>query len=334
MTASQSLTFVLTLAIAACRPSARPTCPEPSAASATEFRSRADPRASTQSANTAGELRVAVTVDDLPGSYDGPPGYPKSRVMSRIVAVLKAHAIAPVGFANGIYADADADALLGLKSWIEAGFELGNHTYSHQSARALSVPAFLEDVRKDSAFLAQLAPGHTLRYFRFPYLERGNDPEQRIAITQALAREGYRVANVSLDFADWAFAPAFARCFARADPKALEALREGYLQNGSAALYWAAETSARLLGRAVPQVLLLHAHAATAEYLDALLSEYEKAGVRWITLEEALRDPAYAEPPERDHGDTALIAELSRSSGQKVLSFIPRALPLLDLACR
>lgn len=323
MITSQSLTFVLALAIAACRPSARSTCPETPLAPA-----------SVPPANSASELRVAVTVDDLPGSYDGPPDYPKSRTMRTIVTVLEAHAVAPVGFANGIYADADADALVGLKAWIEAGFELGNHTYSHQSARSLSVPAFLEDVRKDHAFLAQLAPAQPVRYFRFPYLERGNDPEQRIAITQGLAHEGYRVANVSLDFADWAFAPAFARCFMRADQKALEGLRESYLQNASAALFWAAETSARLLGRAVPQVLLLHAHAATAEYLDPLLSAYERAGVRWITLEEALRDPAYAEPPDRDHGDTALIAELANLSGQKVQSFIPRSLPLLDLACR
>lgn len=327
MTVSQALTFVLALLLAGCRPSARSTCLE----SPAPARSAAPPA---PSASAAGELRVAVTVDDLPGSFDGPPGYPKSRSMNTIVSVLRAHAIAPVGFANGIYAEADADALLGLKSWIEAGFELANHTYSHQSARALSVPAFLEDVRKNGAFLTQLAPGRALRYFRFPYLERGNDPEQRIAITRGLARAGYRVVNVSLDFADWAFAPAFVRCFARSDQKALDALREGYLQNASAALFWAAETSARLLGRAVPQVLLLHAHAATAEYLDALLREYEQAGVRWITLEEALRDPAYAEPPERDHGDTALIAEVANLSGQKVQSFIPRALPLLDLACR
>jgi hypothetical protein len=173
-----------------------------------------------------------------------------------------------------------------------------------------------------------------VRYFRFPYLERGNDPGQRIAITQALAQDGYRVANVSVDFADWGFAPAFARCSARADPRALDALRESYLQNANAALFWSVENSAHLFGHAVPQVLLLHAQAATAENLDALLSAYEQAGVRWITLEEALRDPAYAEPPERDHGDTALISEAIRVSGAKLSSFIPRSLSLLDLACR
>jgi hypothetical protein len=78
----------------------------------------------------------------------------------------------------------------------------------------------------------------------------------------------------------------------------------------------------------------LHAHAATAENLPALLTAYEQAGVSWITLEEALSDPAYAEPADRDHGDTALIAEAVRVSGSSLQSFIPRSLGILDLACR
>jgi peptidoglycan/xylan/chitin deacetylase (PgdA/CDA1 family) len=270
----------------------------------------------------------------LPGSYDALPDYPKSRAMAAIVAALKAHQIAPVGFVNGIYADADADAQAGLMTWIDTGFELGNHTYSHQSARALSVSAFLEDVRKNRAFIGHLAPERTLRFFRFPYLERGNSPSERIAITQGLARDGYRVANVSIDFGDWAYAPAFARCRARADANALRALSESYLQSASAALFWAAESSAQLFARALPQVLLIHAHAATAENLPALLAAYEQAGVTWITLEEALRDAAYVEPADRDHGDTALISEAIRTSGAALKSFVPRALPLLDLACR
>jgi peptidoglycan/xylan/chitin deacetylase (PgdA/CDA1 family) len=277
---------------------------------------------------------MAVTIDDIPGSYDAQPSYPKSRTMSTLIAALEAHGIAPVGFVNGVYAEADPDALLGLKSWLDAGFEIANHTFSHQSARALSVDAFLADVRKNRAFLQGVAPDRPVRFFRFPYLERGNDPSQRVAITQALARDGYRIANVSVDFADWGFAPAFARCFTRDDRHALAGLRESYLQNGSAALYWSVENSAQLFGRAIPQVLLLHAHAATAENLDALLTRYEQAGVRWITLEQALSDPAYAEPPERDHGDTALLSEAMRVSGARISSFIPRALSLLDLVCR
>ena len=44
-------------------------------------------------------------------------------------------------------------------------------------------------------------------------------------------------------------------------------------------------------------MLLLHIGAADADALDALLSAYEKEGVRWIPLAKALADPFYAFDP-------------------------------------
>ena len=50
-------------------------------------------------------------------------------------------------------------------------------------------------------------------------------------------------------------------------------------------------------GRDIAQILLLHVNAADADQMDALLSSYEAAGVRWVTLEQAQKDPIYAEDP-------------------------------------
>ena len=41
-------------------------------------------------------------------------------------------------------------------------------------------------------------------------------------------------------------------------------------------------------------MLLLHAGAADADAIDALLTAYEAEGVRWIGLRAALADPFYA----------------------------------------
>jgi peptidoglycan/xylan/chitin deacetylase (PgdA/CDA1 family) len=281
-----------------------------------------------------GRIPVAITVDDIPGTVDAAPGYPKSRVMAEIIRTLRAHQVAQVvGFANGVAAEGP-DALAGLSAWVEAGFEIGNHSYSHRSARDLSVPDFLADVAQNQAFLLPLLSGKRPVYFRFPYLERGNSPSERIQITQGLARDGYRVANVSIDFADWAFVSAYTRCAARGDQAALQALSEAYLQHASAALFWSVEAGQRLFARSIPQVLLLHAHLATAQNLDALLRAYEREGVVWIGLDEALRDPAYAEPADVDHGDTTIIVEATRRSEIELRSGVPRGIPLLELACR
>ncbi|HEX6242491.1 MAG TPA: polysaccharide deacetylase family protein [Polyangiales bacterium] len=280
-----------------------------------------------------GPIPVAVTFDDLPGAVDPTPGYPKSQVMADVIASLRAHGLRRVvGFANGI-AVSDADTELALARWTEAGFELGNHTFSHLGPRELGPAAFLHDVERNQRFLSERTKAPP-RYFRFPYLERGNTPDERVEITRALAQGGYRVANVSIDFADWAYVAAYTRCGAARDEAALAGLSQSYLQSAMHALFWSVEAGQRLFGRTIPQVLLLHVQVPTARNLDALLDLYEEQGVTWITLEEALRDPVFAEPPDVDHGDTSALAEAIRAQHADLRSSVPRPLSLLELACR
>jgi peptidoglycan/xylan/chitin deacetylase (PgdA/CDA1 family) len=275
-------------------------------------------------------LRVAVTIDDLPGNELPTPEWPKSRIMQQLVQALRAQGVAaPVGFVNGSYMEGDADAARGLASWLGAGFEVGNHGYAHASADRLSVDAFLADIAQNEALLPPRRGPQ--RYFRYPYLERGRTPEERARIRAWLHAHGYRIADVSIDFVDWAFTPAYARC--AGDQAALEALDQAYLEKARAALHWAHETAQRLFGRAAPQVLLLHACTPTARNLGALLQAYASAGVRSISLHEALADPLYAEDPARDRGDTDALAEAIQRQHAPIASFVPRALPLLQLAC-
>jgi peptidoglycan-N-acetylglucosamine deacetylase len=276
-------------------------------------------------------LRVAVTIDDIPGNEIATPAWPKTRVMGELIATLRRRGVpGPLGFANGIYAAGDADSARALQSWSEAGFELGNHSYSHLSPNQLDVEAFLADVARNEAVLP--AAFGAQRYFRFPYLERGGTPERRAALRRALHAQGYRIADVSIDFADWAFTGAYARC--ADDEAALTVLRDAYLEHALAALYSAQEGALALFGRAIPHVLLLHAIVPTARNLDTLLDAYEQAGVELIPAREALEDPAYREDPELDHGDTNVIAEAMRRQAAPPRSFVPRAQGLLELACR
>ena len=54
--------------------------------------------------------------------------------------------------------------------------------------------------------------------------------------------------------------------------------------------------SQAIVGRQIPQVLLIHAYALNADWLDTLLLELEGLGYRWITLGQALEDPSYQRP--------------------------------------
>jgi hypothetical protein len=57
--------------------------------------------------------------------------------------------------------------------------------------------------------------------------------------------------------------------------------------------YW--ERSARsLFDRDIPQVLLVHANALNADHFDRVAAMLKRRGYRFVTLESAVNDPAYA----------------------------------------
>lgn len=289
-----------------------------------------------KTASSSLPIRLAVTFDDLPGGFDATAVWPKSRVMESLIATLKKHRVPqPVGFANAIYAESNPDAERGLQLWLDAGFEIASHTYGHISANDGDAAAFLADEAHNRDWLlARIAPHQTkLRFFRYPYLERGRDRNQRIVIARELAARGYRIADVSVDFADWAFAGAYARCIERDDKRALTALSSAYLQNADAALWWSAETAQRVFGRPITHVLLLHAIASTAINLDAMLTAFERAGVQLISLDEALNDAVYQEHAQGDHGDTSTVWEGAHRAGMKIHDYVPRDIELLDQLC-
>lgn len=48
-----------------------------------------------------------------------------------------------------------------------------------------------------------------------------------------------------------------------------------------------------MIGHPIPHVLLLHMSSLNADHLDELLAMYERHGYRFVTIDEATRDPAY-----------------------------------------
>jgi hypothetical protein len=59
-------------------------------------------------------------------------------------------------------------------------------------------------------------------------------------------------------------------------------------------IYYYEQQSQALLGYALPQTLLLHANELNAEVYAELIAGIKRRGYRFVTLEDAMRDPAYA----------------------------------------
>jgi peptidoglycan/xylan/chitin deacetylase (PgdA/CDA1 family) len=246
-------------------------------------------------------IDVAVTVDDLPRHGPEVPGLSRLAIAQAFVAAFRAHRLPPVyGFVNGgaVVARPSEDAV--LDAWTRTGNPLGNHTWTHVDPRTTSLSAYLADIDANESLLRRYARAEraeddrTWKVFRYPFLLEGADAASRAAIRRHLAAAAYRVAPVTIDFFDWAFVPPYARCLAKGDERSLALLEQRWLAEADTFLTWADRAARELFGRPIPHVLLLHAGALDAKMIDALLSLYERRGVRFVSLDAALDDPAYA----------------------------------------
>lgn len=257
--------------------------------------------------NTAApERRVAITVDDLPGAVPATPTAngelrDLQRYNEEIPGILKAHHAPAIGFVNEkrLQVAGERDARAGLlQHWIDAGFELGNHTYSHANFNQVSLQEMEDQTIRGEVITRSLmkAAGKPERYFRYPYLFTGPTAELKEAFEAFLKSRGYKNAPVTVDNADYMFNDILHDAEAKGDTKLADQAKGEYLQFAQTEFEYSEESSRKLFGREIPQVFLMHDNEINTETLDQLLRLLEKRGYRFVTLDEALGDPAYATP--------------------------------------
>lgn len=244
---------------------------------------------------------VLVTVDDLPISSRKlhPDGEERARITGDILAVLKTHGIRAIGFVPWQSVGGAADEAL-LERWLAAGHALGNHSHGHPDYSKTEPAAYLEDLERGRAALAAFlaARSGALRYFRFPFLREGDTPEKLREARAWLARTGQASVPVTIDNQDWSFEEPWVTARRAADSTRLARLSENYQQALRLEVLSQTAMGDELLGRATPQVLLLHATEVGAAQWDALFAWMKSRGFRFAGPEEILADPAFQTPPD------------------------------------
>jgi peptidoglycan/xylan/chitin deacetylase (PgdA/CDA1 family) len=199
---------------------------------------RAQPPCAPSIARPSDPIDVAVTVDDLPRHGPDVPGTTRLSLHEAMLAAFAKHHVPGVyGFVNAQKLEAHPEDRAALEAWVRAGHPLGNHTYSHPDINTgMPLEAYLADVDKNEDALRAVsgaAPERSWKVFRYPFLREGRDLPTRQALRDALLARHYRLAEVTIDFFDWAYNPAYARCLAKKDQKAIDALKEDYLDRAA-----------------------------------------------------------------------------------------------------
>lgn len=233
---------------------------------------------------------IAITIDDLPlvaSKMDTPGNQQRSTErFAKIIQAFTDNKVPATGFI--IAGSIEKGQWAFLENFRNAGLELGNHTYSHRSLNQIGADKYIADIDHADKIIAPLMTEP--KYFRYPYLAEGNKVSKP-KVQQYLAEHGYTVAPVTIDSKDFEFNEQLYRIPYRAREKNLNQIKKRYL-----AYIWNATLKAekKANGRPVKQILLIHANLLNSYVLGDVIQMYKQNGYTFITLTEALKNPAPA----------------------------------------
>lgn len=241
---------------------------------------------------------VALTFDDLPAAGSLPPNQNRTKILTALTAELKAaHLEGTYGFVNAVKLESDADAQQAMQTWVDAGMNIGSHTWSHIPLSGNTAAAFEKEIAQNEPALAKYAGTRDWHWFRYPFLWEGDTLDKRREVRAFLREHGYRVAQVSLDFEDYAWNDAYGRCVAKNDDAAIAWLKKSYLETATEYIDLGREEEQIAFGHEIPNVMLLHATAFTMLMLPDLLDLLRKQGFTFAALPQVEQDPSYELDP-------------------------------------
>lgn len=258
---------------------------------------------------------VAITIDDLPRGGDGGPRDLASiqAMTAKLLKPFHEQHIPVIGFVNaGRYPNDEPGLRSLLNQWLDADAQLGNHSYSHPDLNTVPLAQYTADILKGEEPLRSVlaARGQKLIYYRHPFLHLGTTPEDKRGLAQFLAVHGYTVAPVTFDTADYAWAASYLRA------ENHDRAAAGYIPYMESVVAFFEQRAAEVVGREFPQILLIHANQLNADQMPQLLAMFKRRGYKFVTLAEALRDPAYQLPEDYvGRGGFSWIHRWSRFKG-------------------
>ena len=247
--------------------------------------------------------KVAVTFDDLPLNIASRVSNEKMKeIVDRLVSKIKNESIPVIAFVNEIKLEADGkldpERVNILKSWLDAGVELGNHTYSHPSANRIDVKEYEDNIIKGERITKELLKEKNMapRYFRHPFLQTGRSLDVKHEIEKFLGDHGYKVAPVTIDNAEWIFAAAYVKAYNESDSELMKKIGDEYINYMREKFKYYEKQSDKLFGRQINQILLIHSNILNSDYFDELCNMIRGEGYEFISIDEALKDEAYKSP--------------------------------------
>ncbi len=222
---------------------------------------------------------IAITIDDLPfvGDY-------RNFHLNMMMETMIQQQIPATGFI--IASEVRQDNWAMLNQFRNAGFGLGNHTYSHANLNRLTTKEYIQEIKKADSILKPVLTKP--KYFRYPYLAMSNGAK-RNDILCYLKKNHYTVAPITIDSKDFAFNQRLLSVPELKRRNYLNELKPFYLDFIWQQTVKAEEHNQYHHNTEQPQILLIHANLLNAYVLPDIISLYKGQGYTFISLKKALK---------------------------------------------
>ncbi len=249
---------------------------------------------------------VAITFDDLPVVCRCESDSQRRYITERLIETFKAFNMPVLGVVNEQKLETagvpDPAKVALLQQWLDAGFELGNHGYSHRNINDLSPEEYFDEILRGEKVTRPLSlkAGRPYRFYRHPFLSAGDNLAIRKQLDEFLKKHDYRIAPNTITYQDYTFSGAYETAINRGDSVLARKIREAYLPY-TLARWEAAEQQARdLFGRDIRHILMVHANRLNADAFSDVAKMMRDRGYTFISIDEALEDPVYSRPDTFD----------------------------------
>ena len=240
-----------------------------------------------------GDKKIALTFEYLP--FMKPMGYWRPREVSNLILrTLEKGDIPAAGFVIQEKLEEDPSTYVILDDWSSRKQTLGNQTWGNADLNELEAKHFIEHVADGQKLLRNISKAHpqNYRFLRYPNLHQGETEKKKNRVQKTMKRARYQTAHVSIKTATHFFNRPFVKTF-EGPPEALDALKKRYLKHVLDSLDYSESQSQIIFGRNIAHVLQLHIGVTISTMLQPLIDALQERGYQFISLQEALKDPAY-----------------------------------------
>jgi len=210
----------------------------------------------------------------------------------KLLSALKDNGLPPtVDFLSGESLDQAIQ-----EEWLRSGNLIGSMTFAGRSLKKGSAQDFIGTLTRNEQALAPLWSKfeRKQKYFRYPALKLGVDEQRPREIRAFLKQNAYIEVPATIDSRDDYFSQPYCAALARGDKVCANFISATFKSFMLDKTRKARAAARKIAGRDVKQILMIQANQLTSDLLDELLHWYKAMGIRFISVDEALRDPFYA----------------------------------------